>query len=398
MRIAIVQPFGRFSGHYSTYTHKLVENLASLEEGLDVTVISSDGFSEDWPARIGVRHEQAMPLGGRIPGLVDRRFGYRWPAWAARTLAVVNRSYCDEHEWDLVHILDATWSVMCVQRSPFRQMHKTVLTIAGSSDTNSGGERPRFLASLREIADFRVVTALESRGAAVVVHSEGVRDWLEKNQIVQDVPAVIPWGVSVPTLLPDRASSREKLGLGGYSGDILLAFGHVRPVKGIEDAIRGLSCLNSTVKMLVVGPCSEDYGHTLRALISLSGRARIDFRPGYVSNDDVMLYHRAADAVLLTYRDFHGASGALSQAIEAGVPVIASECGQIGQFVRKHELGILCQPGDAESIGSAIGRFLGLGAREREKYASNVVAFGRQSSWASVARRHLDLYRTKIAR
>lgn len=78
----------------------------------------------------------------------------------------------------------------------------------------------------------------------------------------------------------------------------------------------------------------------------------------------------------------------LFQAIRVGVPLIASEIGELGETVRRYNLGTLYRPGDAASFLAAAGRLVA-------SYDRHVSAVGQaqpEMSWPADAKRLIALY------
>ena len=82
---------------------------------------------------------------------------------------------------------------------------------------------------------------------------------------------------------------------------------------------------------------------------------RVDLRPGYVDAADVPGLIRAADVMVLPYRD-STASWNGSLALEHGVPVIATRVGTMAEQVHDGVDGLLCDPEDVNGLAAAINR------------------------------------------
>ena len=76
------------------------------------------------------------------------------------------------------------------------------------------------------------------------------------------------------------------------------------------------------------------------------------------------------------------------QAVSLGVPVVASDLGELGGLVREFGIGTLYRPGDASSLGSAI-------AQAIERYADLRLAVGgaqAELTWEVDATRLVEVY------
>jgi len=162
-----------------------------------------------------------------------------------------------------------------------------------------------------------------------------------------------------PTQLEIDAE-RQRL---GNPDVLLLAYGAVRPYKGVDLAVRALALLDRELDVrLVVAGRFWQTRKELEALIRELGlEARVDLRDRYVSNEETALLFGCCDAAILPYRSA-SQSGVAALAFAHGRPVIATRVGGLPEAVRDGVDGLLCPPGDTVALAQAIGRL----AAERE--------------------------------
>jgi len=91
------------------------------------------------------------------------------------------------------------------------------------------------------------------------------------------------------------------------------------------------------------------------------GRARIE---GSLPADEVDAVLAGAGLALVTHSDRWvnhrlALPNKLFHAVRAGVPVVATDVGELARIVREHDLGELYKPGDADDLVRAINRALG---------------------------------------
>jgi len=395
MGILLIQPFGKFKGHYSMYTRLLTEGL--LESRAECEILTFDGFAEDWPSALGIKHIQIAKADSRLVRYLNKCFGQRWPGWFVRTFATACWAFAHSSKYLALHFIDATWMVVFPLWILFGVPRNMVLTIGGAGNTKEVGESISWQRRIREWFDFRALRSWGQRGFKTIVHSEGVCDWLFAKEIAN--PTVnslylIPWGVATHKyVLPSREQARRAIGYAGYTGDVFLFFGHVRPEKGIEDFIKAVRDLPKTFKVLIVGATEPGYVEKIKkAIYAIGWESQFDLRLHFVPFEEVILYYRAANVAMLNYRNFLGASGVLSHALEFKLPVIASDYGQIGDLVGSNAFGILCRPGDVSSLRAAIRAFLQMPEPEREIFCQNMQAYSETNSWEATARKHLRVY------
>jgi glycosyltransferase involved in cell wall biosynthesis len=141
----------------------------------------------------------------------------------------------------------------------------------------------------------------------------------------------------------------------GHPEVSLLAFGAIRPYKGIDLALEALARVRGRVRLTVAG-VFWDGGAELRARVAALGiEDRVELRDGFVSNEEAALLFAAADASLLPYRSATQ-SGVVQLSFAYGVPVIATRVGGLVEAVEHGVDGILCPAEDVAALAAAIER------------------------------------------
>ena len=118
---------------------------------------------------------------------------------------------------------------------------------------------------------------------------------------------------------------------------------------------------------------------------------RAEWRLGYLSQAEVERAFSQATVALFPYRPELDQSGALLQALGAGVPAIAYDVGGIAEPVRRYGAGRVVPAGDVESLADAIRELLDEPAALDEARAGARRARA-ELTWDAAARAHLDLY------
>jgi len=202
----------------------------------------------------------------------------------------------------------------------------------------------------------------------------------------------IPPGVDVNHFRPDAAARDRIRSASGWTGDgaVIGFVGRFVPEKGIKRLTTALDRLSSPWRALFLGsgPLDAD----VRAWARPYGdRVRIQ---AAVPHDDVPAYLNAMDVLCAPsqttakWREQFGRM--LIEAFACGVPVIASDSGEIPHVVA--DAGVVVPEGDDRAWTEAIEAVLSdprrradLSRRGRER-AAGVYA------WPLVARRHLDFF------
>ena len=330
------------------YDHELAAALARA--GSDVELVTSPFRFGAVPAPAGYRRSEPFyPLSSRL----FRRSRLRLPLKAAEhvpgTAALLARRPDVLHmQWLAAPELDA------------RLFRPRVPSVFTAHDL-----LPRRTAARRDL--WRRLLARFDR---VVVHSDHGRETL----IELGIDArVIPHPVFSSD--PPRADD----------GRTLLCFGVIRPYKGLADAIAALERVDDA-RLLVAGdPMESVNGYRERA------GDRAEWRLGYLPQPEVERAFSEATVALFPYRPELDQSGALLQALGAGVPAIAYDVGGIAEPVRRYGAGRVVPPGDVESLADAIRELLTEPAALDEARAGARRA-RQELTWDASARAHLQLY------
>ena len=172
---------------------------------------------------------------------------------------------------------------------------------------------------------------------------------------------------------PPREEARRRLGL---SGNVALCFGHIRPYKGVDVALRAWPMLRCEATLLVAGEVWWKQEEAIRELARGLANVRMDLR--YVPDAEIAEYFAAADVVLAPYR-VEAQSGVALTALHFGRPLIASTVGGLPEVVEEGGNGFLIPPDDPAALAAAVDRFFlsaDRGAMERAAAAS-----GARYSW-----------------
>lgn len=192
---------------------------------------------------------------------------------------------------------------------------------------------------------------LIQRAAAVVAISPSARDILvEHYGLHSDRVHVIPNGRSGDAFAPaDRArrvDARHQLGL-RTTGDVVAVVGALSPEKRVDVAIAAMARIPE-VTLVIAGD-----GHERRALeeqAEQSAPGRVHFLGSTEGSVDVLA---AADLVVVS-SDTEGVPGILIEAGMAGLPVVATDVGWVGDVVRHETTGLLVPPGQPDALADAV--------------------------------------------
>jgi glycosyltransferase involved in cell wall biosynthesis len=182
------------------------------------------------------------------------------------------------------------------------------------------------------------------------------------------------WNCHKFQVIPDPFGPAEGMPrpVGTISGEprrslTLLIAGVLSARKGIREVVRGLLYSSEDIRrrviLVVVGEmdkCDSGYvSENLRQLEESGGNVVDDLR--LVTDDELDAYIQRSDAVLTAYRGFKGSSGILIRAAHFGRPVISTDEGLLGYFVRRHGLGQAIDVGDPKAFAACIETFVSTG-------------------------------------
>ena len=219
--------------------------------------------------------------------------------------------------------------------------------------------RPTPLRSRREQ---RAEAALGRRAAAVITVGDGVAAALRRDH--PDWPPIAVVHNSFPTPTDPEPVSSPPTGA-VYAGRLA----RDRELETIAAASR-----LTTVPLTLIGPGDQSWLRT--------------FDPGRCSVEDAVPVEEvgarlaAAGLALVTHSDVWdnhrlAMPNKLFQALSLGIPVVATDVGELGAFVRRHRCGTLYRPGDPASLATA----LRAATTDHAALASAAAQAGRQVSW-----------------
>jgi len=175
----------------------------------------------------------------------------------------------------------------------------------------------------------------------------------------------------------------------------LTCFGAIRPYKGVDWLLRAVASIDewpADVKVLVIGHLLT--GVTEKELVDLCRNlaivGRVEFRFGYVPEENIADVFTLSDLILLPYRHIDQ-SGVLMAALAAGRPVVCTPVGAFPEVVNT-EVGFVAKNVSWEAFAEALSE----GLRKRDAWA----AMGKKArqmadrdfGWESIAHSTLSFY------
>jgi len=190
-------------------------------------------------------------------------------------------------------------------------------------------------------------------------------------------------GVPVLRMGVDTAAIRAAVGDRAPEDGLLLYIGRLADKKGVDVLVAALARLDGA-RLEVVGD-----GPDRAALEQLAARLgvadRVRFRGKLAKAEVVAALARAQVAVIPSRvgagGDMEGTPVVLCEAMAAGMPVVASDLGGLGECIDDGVDGLLVTPGDVDALAATLDKALSGGV--------DLAALGRAA--AATARRSLDI-------
>jgi len=233
------------------------------------------------------------------------------------------------------------------------------------------------------------------------VHTEKMkRDLIEEFGLRGERVTVIPFGINnaVPntSLAPDEA--KRRLGLGTDERAVLF-FGRITPYKGLDwviPAFRTLVARNKDYRLIIAGwpdRCEAYWG-------KLRGDIQEDIRSGtillkdeFIPDEDVEMYFKAADALILPYRDIYQ-SGVLFLGQSFGLPVLAADVGSLKDEIVVEKMGYVFRPEDPVDLVKSVERYFASDLyRDLDRRRAEIYDYAvKRHSWDVVGQTTLSVY------
>jgi len=172
---------------------------------------------------------------------------------------------------------------------------------------------------------------------------------------------VIPHGINtaVPSSSLTSIQAKRRLGIRDDQRTILF-FGRITPYKGLEYLISAFGMLRGADYRLIIAgrpDRCEEYWSTIEKLIreDLKG-GRVVLRSEFIPDDETEIYFKAADVLVLPYRDIFQ-SGVLLLGYSFGLPALVADVGSLKEEIAEGKTGFVFRPEDPVDLAKAIERY-----------------------------------------
>jgi len=223
----------------------------------------------------------------------------------------------------------------------------------------------------------------------IIVHATADKIFLQSLNIGAEKLSLLYPGIpQIET--PNNESIRGEFGLKGHR--LITVFGFIRPSKGYERIITIIKELPEDVVLIIAGGLRDEgfnsYLAKLKALIgSLGLHDRVKIT-GYLDNNKILSVLSASDVILLPYNQIRAGSYALSYAIAARRPVIASDNAFFNEIEEKYSAIKTFKNSDPQAIVKAINDALERRGREMQ----GAEEYRKIWNWKNVAEKTYKIY------
>lgn len=199
----------------------------------------------------------------------------------------------------------------------------------------------------------------------IFVHTERMKsELLEEFGVRERAITVIPYGIN--NVVPDTDLSpyeaKQRLGIRDAERTILF-FGAIAPYKGLDllaAAFQRIVARNADYRLIIAGRpkggCDKYLGEIQEAISRTDGRGRVIQKFEYIPDKETELYFKAADVLVLPYREIFQ-SGIFFLAYSFGLPVVAADVGSLREDIIEGRTGFLCRPGDPGDLAMTIEKY-----------------------------------------
>lgn len=401
----MVQPTGDKPGHFEIHTTQMAQELAKL--GHQVTVITNRlDPQRHLKEKVLFNLQQDDSYKYSFLSLENNRkrapFSY-WLGYYRNSWVFLRRALrqAQVETYDAAYVTDVEFLVATILCKLYRKtLPKIVMQVNASNFSYAdypGGILKKIYKAFQALC-FRSVIGKEVSAFSVLGewHIPRLRRQLS---IPETFPiAFIPDGSNPEYQKEDRSKARGKLGI-DPDLCVFMFLGVLRREKGLATLASAFSILSKKGKKagLILAGSLFDYSKKEIDELFQQGRSGgwlVHKNLNFIPEEKMPLYFGAADCFLMPYeKTYNASSGPLFKGVCAyGVPAICSEVGEMGQLVKRHNLGLLCKPGKPESLANAVEQFLQTSKDQKKIWSENAKNVSRNNSWETLAKRYNNFF------
>jgi D-inositol-3-phosphate glycosyltransferase len=240
----------------------------------------------------------------------------------------------------------------------------------------------------------------------IFVHTKKMKlQLIDDYNIDENKVTVIPFGINATVRNSElrKIQARHKLSLSNKE-KIILFFGNIAPYKGLEYLVLALSQLKKKYNELIliiagrIKECDE-YWINIQSIIKRhSLENNIIKKIGYIPDEDVEIYFKAADVLIVPYK-FIFQSGVVFLSYNFGLPVIATDVGSLKEDIVEGKTGFICRPGDPENLAKKIELYFQSDLyKNLEANRNKIIEYAsKKYSWEKIGKKTKAIYNNLLA-
>jgi glycosyltransferase involved in cell wall biosynthesis len=394
-RVLFVAPFAHYDGHHCYVA--LSESQALARAGLDVLLLTFNGFIDESTIKPNIRATSLVSIKRRklINGINANRFA-KWPFMfftSLVTLMAAAMIYSRRH-FDIIHLRDA---------DPFPFLPRLVGLVKGHTRWAVS-----VLSTLDRVPQLMPISRLPvwNRVYSASLENDNKYLYLTQNRFVMEyysddfLHGILSGSVyELPPMIPkediaqpkvDQAEARKHFRL-PTNKTVFLSFGSVHPGKAPEVIFEAIQDIPGAI-CLHAGKTTLNMQSKFEKLKKQYGKTVL-INDVYVSEKEKPYYFAVSDAVMLSYtHDFKATASMLWEACRYQKPVIASDSGQLGELVRKFDLGFTFKSEDPKSLKEAMEKFVAISELRVKEIERNCSSFCDEFSSENWVAHCVELY------
>ena len=207
----------------------------------------------------------------------------------------------------------------------------------------------------------RLDGAVFRRAARVVVLSDFMRELLAEHHAGMAGKVVVaPGGADLEEFRPEPGKAEARAALGIPPGrPVFFCCRRLEHRMGLRELVEAAALLRDQGRdVIVVVAGRGSLEAELRRLVEARGLRDVVRLVGYVAENDLRLYYRAADCVVMPTRALEGFGLVTAEAFACGRPVVGTPVGATPELLRGFDQRLLTRDSSPEGLAEGMARFL----------------------------------------
>ncbi len=234
--------------------------------------------------------------------------------------------------------------------------------------------------------------------SAVIAHNKlSANELRSKLKLEESKINIIPHGnyLEYKRDVGGKEEARRQLDL-SCDEFVVLFFGQIKEVKGLEVLLKAIPHLNERVRrrvrVVIAGKVwKDDFEKYQRFIDTLSLQDCVKLEIRYIRDDEVAYFYRSADVIALPYKKIYQ-SGVVLMAMSFGVPVIVSDIPGMLEVVTDGATGLVFRSEDPVDLARCL-TFAESSPAELERMEIAAEDLMRTKySWSNIGRQTAELY------